>query len=198
MPELSLSKQALIELLEHASPDPCEPYGCDPWEPPPGQQPPLGPGDIDILLRLNPQPLPPDPGDVLLRLNPQPLPPRRGHWRAANAARTIIAQVLNLHEVSEALASDGGEQAVGMIQSKVSDFVDDWCGTDTRPKPFPWPWGPIVRGTEELQPIELIVAGAQFQKAADALEGNAALQESFEGAADRLLQTGVSRLEEAY
>ena len=182
MPELSLSKQVLIELLERASPDPCEPYGCDPWEPPPGQQPPWGPGDIDILLRLN----------------PQPLPPRRGHWRAANAARTIIAQVLNLHEVSEALASDGGEQAVGMIQSKVSEFVDDWCGTGTRPKPFPWPWGPIVRGTEELQPIELIVAGAQFQKAADALEGNAALQESFEGAADRLLQTGVSRLEEAY
>ena len=188
MPELSLSKQALIELLERASPDPCEPYGCDPDEPIPLNPP--GPDDIDLLRTWE--------FPRWLRLNPQPLPPRRGHWRAANAARTIIAQVLNLHEVSEALASDGGEQAVGMIQSKVSEFVDDWCGTGTRPKPFPWPWGPIVRGTEELQPIELIVAGAQFQKAADALEGNAALQESFEGAADRLLQTGVSRLEEAY
>ena len=182
MPELSLSKQALIELLERASTDPCEPYGCDPWEPPPGQKPPLGPGDIDGLLRLNPQPLPP-----------------KGHWRAANAARTIIVQVLNLHEVSEALASDGGERAQVVINRKVSEFVDDWCGTPPRyPKPFPWPWGPLVRGTEELQPIELIVAGAQFQKAADALEGNAALQESFEGAADRFLQTGVSLLEETY
>jgi hypothetical protein len=179
MPELSLSKQALIKLLERASPDPCEPYGCDPWEPP-NEPPDPPPWEFPRWLRLNPQPLPP-----------------KGHWRAANAARTIIAQVLNLHEVSEALASDGGERAMGMIQSKVSEFVDDWCGTDTRPKPFPWPWGPIVRGTEELQPIELIVAGAQFQKAADALEGNV-LQESFEGAADRLLQTGVSRLEEAY
>ncbi len=62
----------------------------------------------------------------------------------------IIAQVLNLHEVSEALASDGGERAMGVIQSKVSEFVDDWCGTSTHPKPFPWPWGPIARGTEEL------------------------------------------------
>jgi hypothetical protein len=184
MPELSLSKQALIELLERASTDPCEPYGCgggmtDP--PTPHVDPETPPWRFPRWLRLNPQPLPP-----------------RGHWRAASAARTIIAQALNLHEVSEALASDGGERAVGAIQSKVSEFVDDWCGTNTRPKPFPWPWGPIVRGTEELQPIELIVAGAQFQKAADALEGNAALQESFEGAADRLLRTGVSRLEETY
>jgi hypothetical protein len=188
MPELSLSKQALIELLERASTHPCEPYGdCEDDR----DDPPVGGG------AGGDDPFPPWELPRWLRLNPQPLPPR-GHWRAANAARTIIAQVLNLHEVSEALASDGGERARGVIQSKVSEFVDDWCGTHTRPKPFPWPWGPIVRGTEELQPIELIVAGAQFQKAADALEGNAALQESFEGAADRLLQTGVSRLEETY
>ena len=180
MPELSLSKQALIELLERASPDPCEPYGCDPWEPP--NEPPEPPiWEFPRSLRLNPQPLPP-----------------KGHWRATNAARTIIAQALTMHELTEALASDGGERTLGVIQRKVSAFVDDWCGTPSHyPRPFPWPWGPIVRGTEELQPIELIVAGAQFQKAADALEGTA-LQESFEGAADRLLQTGVSRLEETY
>jgi hypothetical protein len=187
MPELSLSKQALIELLERASTDPCEPYGCDLSQPPP----PPGVGDPEPLPDPPPREFPP-----WLRLNPQPLPPK-GHWRSANAARTIIAQALNLQELSEAFASDGGERTLGVIQRKVSEFVDDWCGTQPHPKPFPWPWGPIVRGTEELQPIELIVAGAQFQKAADALEGNA-LQESFEGAADRLLQTGVSRLEEAY
>jgi hypothetical protein len=179
MLELSLSKQALIKLLERASPDPCEPYGCDPWEPP-NEPPEPPPWEFPRWLRLNPQPLPP-----------------KGHWRAANAARTIIAQALTMHELTEALASDGGERALGVIHRKVSAFVDDWCGTRPHPKPVPWPWGPLVRGTEELQPIELIVAGAQFQKAADAL-GGTALQESFEGAADRLLQTGVSRLEEAY
>ena len=182
MPELTLSKQALIELLERASPDPCEPYGCGGGMTDPNN--PHTPEDA-------PREFPP-----WLRLNPQPLPPK-GHWRSANAARTIIAQVLTLHELTEALASDGGERGLGVIQRKLSEFVDEWCGTRPHPKPFPWPWGPFVSGTEELQPIELIVAGAQFQKAADALEGNA-LQESFEGAADRLLQTGVSRLEEAY
>src|SRR3712207_9100366 len=98
MPELSLSKQALIELLERASPDPCEPYGCDPWEPP-NEPPDLPPWKFPRWLRLNPQPLPP-----------------KGHWRAANAARTIIAQVLNLHELSEAFASDEGERTLGVIQ----------------------------------------------------------------------------------
>jgi hypothetical protein len=181
---LTLSKQALIELLERASTDPCEPYGCDPWEPP-GSGPPDPPPDP------RPQEFP-----QWLRLNPQPLPPK-GHWRSASAARTIIAQVLTLHELTEALDSAGGERARGVTQRKISEFVDDWCGTRPHPKPLPWPWGPVVRGTEELQPIELIVAGAQFQKAADALEGHT-LQESFEGAADRLLQTGVSHLEEAY
>ncbi len=32
MPHLTLSKHTLVKLLERASPDPCEPYGCDPWE----------------------------------------------------------------------------------------------------------------------------------------------------------------------
>ena len=83
-----------------------------------------------------------------------------------------------------------------MIQRNVNGLVDDWCGTGAHPRPFPWPWGPLLRGTEELQPIELIVAGAQFQKAADALEGSA-LQGTFEGAADRLFKNGLSRLDEA-
>jgi len=68
MSELMLSKQTLIKLLERASPDPCEPYGCDPWEPPPGgTEPPPDP---------HPRSHPLD----WVRLNPQPLPPK-GHWR---------------------------------------------------------------------------------------------------------------------
>jgi hypothetical protein len=186
MPELTLSKQALIKLLETASLDPCEPYGCDPSEPPPGSsEPPQFPGwEIgNVLGRLD-----------WVRLNPQPLPPK-GHWRSASVARITIARALALHETAEALAGDGGERALGMIQRNVSELVDDWCGTRPHPRPFPWPWGPIVRGTDELQPIDLLVAGAQFQKAAYALEGSA-LPAAFQGAADRLLKTGLSRLEE--
>jgi hypothetical protein len=191
MSELTLSKQTLIKLLERASTDPCEPWGCDPSEPPPGSGWPPDPlpdperwAILNLLGRLD-----------WVRLNPQPLPPR-GHWRPTWVARMTIARALDLHETAEALAGDGGERARGMIERNVSELVDDWCGTRPHPRPYPRPWGPLVRGTEVLQPIDLIIAGAQFQKAADALAGSA-LQATFEGAADRLLATGLSRLEEA-
>ena len=183
MSELMLSKQTLIKLLERASPDPCEPYGCDPWEPPPGGTEPL------------PDPHPRSHPLDWVRLNPQPLPPK-GHWRAASVARFTIARALDMHETAEALAQDGGTRALGMIQRNVNGLVGNWCGSGVHPRPFPWPWGPLLRGTEPLEPIELIVAGAQFQKAADALEGST-LQGTFEDAADRLFKTGLSRLEEA-
>ena len=101
-----------------------------------------------------------------------------------------------MHELAAVLAPDGGKRAVDLIQRNVTDLVDDWCGTHPYPKPYPWPWGPIIRSTDQLQPIELIVAGAQFQKAADALK-NSVLCQTFQEAANRLLKTGVSRLEEA-
>jgi hypothetical protein len=121
---------------------------------------------------------------------------RRGHWRPASVARLAISQSLAMHELAEVLAPDGGKRAVDLIQRNVSDLVDDWCGTRPHPKPYPWPWGPIIRSTDELQPIELIVAGAQFQKAADALN-NSVLRDAFQEAANRLLKTGVARLEKA-
>jgi len=188
MSELMLSKQTLIKLLERASPDPCEPYGCDPWEPPPGGTEP--PPDPHPRSHWGPA----HPLDWA-RLNPQPLPPK-GHWRPASVARFTIARALTLHETAEALAQDGGERAVGMIQRNINGLVDDWCGTGVHPRPFPWPWGPLLRGAEPLGAIELIVAGAQFQKAADALKGSP-LRRTFEDAADRLFKTGLSRLEEA-
>jgi hypothetical protein len=46
----------------------------------------------------------------------------------------------------------------------------------------------------ELNPIDLLVAGAQFQKAADSV-ANSPLQADYSAAADRLLKTGMQRLE---
>jgi hypothetical protein len=189
MSDFTLSKQALVRLLERASPDPCEPYGCDPWEPPPeGPHEPPMPlpelarmGAVDVLDRWN-----------WVRLNPQPLPPKT-RWRAALVARISVARALSLHESAQALADDGGERAFRMIQRNVSTLVDDWCGTRP-PRPFPWPWGPILRSTEKLEPTDLLVAGAQFHKAAQELVGNP-LQEVFNDAAGRLFETGLARLE---
>ncbi len=171
MADITLSSKALAKLVErHMMTMPEEEAERGPSGPP-------GPEDLG-----------PDPFEML-RLNPQPLPPLR---RSAVAARTAIARALASHESAEALAPDGGERALGRIQGTVSDLVDDWCGTRP-PRPYPWPWGPVLGGTDELRPSDLLVAGAQFQKAAESLEGNA-LQQTFQEAADRLLGTGAARL----
>jgi hypothetical protein len=46
----------------------------------------------------------------------------------------------------------------------------------------------------ELNPIDLLVAGAQFQKAADSV-ADGPLQADYSAAAHRLLKTGMQRLE---
>jgi hypothetical protein len=128
-------------------------------------------------------------------LNPQPLPPKEGPLRAALVARTMIAGAIDITEAAEAItgSSDAAAQAV---RAKVAAFVDDWCGTPPRPRPFPRPWGPLMHGDEGLRPIDLVAAGVQFQKAAEVL-ADGPLGATFQGAADALVDTGLSRLEEA-
>ena len=174
MAEIRLSSSALARLVERHMMTMPEEEGERGPSGPPGPES-LGPGPFDDMLRLNPQPLPP-------------------LWRSALAARTAIARALGSQEAAEAFATDGGERALGRIQGKVSELVDDWCGTRP-PRPFPWPWGPVLRGTDELSSSDLLVAGAQFQKAAEVLEGGA-LRQTFQDAADRLFQTGAARLNE--
>ena len=67
-----------------------------------------------------------------------------------------------------------------MIQRNVNGLVGNWCGSGVHPRPFPWPWGPLLRGTEPLEPIELIVAGAQFQKAAPSRDLRGCCRPSFQ------------------
>ena len=173
MAEIRLSSKALAKLVERHMPTTPEEEAERGPSGPPGPDY-GGPGPFEML-----------------RLNPQPLPPLS---RSALAARTAIAQALTSQESAELLRNDETGRAVARIQGTVSDLIDDWCGTRP-PRPFPWPWGPVLRGTEELTSSDLLVAGAQFQKAAEVLEGSA-LGQTFQDAADRLFETGAARLNE--
>ena len=53
--------------------------------------------------------------------------------------------------------------------------------------------GPPKLDPTQIRPLDLLMAGVQFQKAADAMADNP-LQADFTGAADRLLETGLQRL----
>lgn len=213
---ITLTKTALVQVLDAVLyPNPDDPGDPNsPW----GPYGPIGPvaralRELSWVL-LNPQPLPPvagpvpDPWQQLLGvlLNPQSLPPIAGPhpdpwrfgprpepWRSALLARTVIDQAIALYRSAELLPAEQSERTFAAVRSSIREFVDDYCGTRPPRWPRPWPWPPKF-DSARLRPLDLLVAGVQFQKAAD-FGSNNPLQADFSAAADQLLETGLQRLE---
>lgn len=116
-------------------------------------------------------------------------------WRVAIATRLLIARTMDLHEAAEAIAG-GGELAIEAVRGKVGQFIDDFCGTPSRPprppRPCPYPWGPILIGDEEVTPAALILAGAELQRAAEVLDDHP-LGAIYGHAAGRFIEAGVEQ-----
>lgn len=166
-----------------------QPIMLDPRRPPPGEWfgGMFGPVPDPWRLRVGSGVFGPSPQpwrtayDAAFGPGPQP-------WRLVRAARSLIEHAIAQHQWAQVLT---GGQATEAIVRQVHEVVDDWCGTvPFRRWPFPWPTPD--RGSSSL---ELLLAGAQFQRAADAL-GEHDLQRAFAGAADALFETGLRRLED--
>ena len=126
---------------------------------------------------LNPQPLP--PGSGIEAAHPEP-------WRAAAVAR----QVISMAALSIAAASDE-QSGQRMAQSMLDAFVDEFSGTaPSRRLPFPPPW---PRSGIRPNAVDLLVAAAQFQAVAAALQGQP-VGDVLGHNADRLLEVGLQRL----
>ncbi len=184
--QISLSRSAFASLLNSVfypnpddSGDPHGPFG------------PYGPGGpVSRLLwaALNPQPLPPGPGDpyaelAWVALNPQPLPPGPDPYRAALAARAVITRAATQADFAELLGNKHSENGIIIVGGRVSDVVDDWCGT-----PVPGHHGPGPHF------ISLLAAGAQFQSAADSMP-KSELHSVFASAAKKLFKTALAQME---
>jgi len=183
--EVVLSERALSSLLELLNPDPDDPGPVGPGGPYLHPRPATVRGALaGILGRIE---------QVLL--NPQPLPPKD---RAVVAARVMIAQSISTFETAEAVAPDGGERALAVIDARVSQFLDDdLCPRPPKPpRPWPHPWGEVLGGGDPIRPAEMLAASVQFQKAADAYEGRP-LHAPFRNAAEQLRETGLKGLAEA-
>ncbi len=170
--DITLTKSALAHLFDSV---------LYPRDDDPGPYGPIGPvirwalRDLSWVL-LNPQPLPP-------RTGPEPDP-----WRSALAARTVIDQAVLQYRLAEVLPAEQSETAYDAVRSFVRVFIDD-CGTPPKPRPWPWPW---KWDLAQMLPLDLLVAGAQFQKAA-AFDNP--LQTVFSSAADQLFERGLRRME---
>jgi len=182
---ITLTKSAFASLLDSFYPnpddsgDPHNPFG------------PFGPGGPVmqkwLWAMLNPQPLPPgpDPYARLLwsALNPQPLPPGPDPYRWAFAARALIDRATAQQQFVELLGDEQLKRGIIIVGGKVTELIDDWCGT-----PVPGHHGP------QPHALGLLAAGAQFQKAADAMS-HSPLHSVFVSAADKLFKAGLLRLE---
>lgn len=178
---ITLTKATLVKLLDelgYPQPDDPGPYG------------PIGPilrqafRDLSWGL-LSPQPLPPR-----TEPNPDPWEPHPDPWRLARLARALIDRVVGQYQLAEVLGgAKPPEKAVDTIRGYLRDVVDDWCGT--RPPKWPWPWPPRSdRGRP--RPVELLMAAAQFEKAA--ISDNP-LRTDFSAVADQLFTTALKQLE---
>lgn len=167
---------------------------------------PLGPAGPVIRwwdwVALNPQPLPPkwQWTEPWRKWGPHPEP-----WRSwgdrpdprgwTMVAQATIGQAMESFEMAGIIVVGGDtERARESIQDSLTKFVDDICGTPPRKGPFPGPWGPVL-DPERLHPSNLVIAGAQFHKAAESL-GDHPLRGTMQDAAQRLFETGLSRLGE--
>ncbi len=178
--QLSLSKATFVEVLDllfilgFPNPDDSGPIG------PAG--PVISPGPLfvrPIRERFGPSSEPWGP-------HPEP-------WRSIAVTRAAIDRSVDLLEMAGIIIVSGDiDRAVDAAGMALKRFVDDFCGTPPHHGPFPGPWGPVL-DTETLHPVNLVLAGAQCLKASGALEGHP-LQAAIDDAADRLLETGLSRL----
>lgn len=128
----------------------------------------------------------PHPDPWRATVGPDPIP-----WKGALLARFEIDRMVGLARMVEAV--NGGHGHDG-IRRQLAEIIDEWCGTPPRPR-WPLPW-PFAFGLEEFNigPVDLVMMGVQFHKAAEALR-DSALAEDFSAAANRLTQTGLERLE---
>jgi hypothetical protein len=184
---IPFTQAALVKLLDdmlYPNPDDPGPYG------------PIGPiirwalSDLSWVL-LNPQPLPPvaGPGPQPWYFGPVPDP-----WRSAFLARTVIDRAVAHYQFAEASAGrEQLERTTATIGAQLREFVDDYCGTRPPRWPRPWPWPPHFDAAQ-LRALDLLVAGAQFHKAAD-VAPDSPLHAEFSAAAEQLFEAGLRRLE---
>ena len=190
---LNLQVKSIARLLDELGyPDPNDADGD--WGP-------IGPVVRGLTwASLNPQPLPPKwIIELLKQFGPSPDPlkgkegPHPDPWKGALLARVEIDRMVGLARMLEAT---GGERGQEGISRQLAGIIDEWCETPPRPRwPLPWPFPFRFREEDfSIGPVDLVMMGVQFQKAAEALP-NSTLAEDFSAAANRLTQTGLERLE---
>jgi len=177
MKTINFTKEAFVSFLDSVympNPDDDDPF--DPLDP-------IGPVANDYLSKFfNQQRLLALASTRIRSGNFRPLPQP---YRMVASSQALIARAVGQFQLAEVMG--GSEKAGDAIGGYLFDVLDDWCGT----RPHKWPW-PRRFSVDQLSPVDLLVAGAEFQKAA--MLDNP-LQKHFAAAADQLFEVGLKQLE---
>ena len=162
---------------------------------PPGPWDPVIRRALELVIYFGPHPEPWQAigsSSILDRvgLNPQPLPPRVAF--AASIAQAMVDRAELIQEVADAARIQGTPQSI-IIGGYINRFVDDFCGNGFRLK-FPFPGPRPGWFSEELDGIDLVVMGAQFEQAAKQAY-QPEMQRVLGNAAEKLVQQGLSRVQ---
>lgn len=123
-------------------------------------------------------------------LNPQPLPPREAF--ALEFARAAVDRLQLIQEVADAVASYGDREGIIVVGGRISELVDEICGTNF-PKKFPIPPRPGPDPDPRLSGTELVLMGSQFL-ATSGIVANEQLRNEFTAAGERLVNEGLNRI----
>lgn len=124
-------------------------------------------------------------------LNPQPLPPRIAFLLAV--AQVVTSRAELLQEIVVATQRSGEQQGIIIVGGYTSRFSDDWCGNGFRLR-YPFRGPPPRWFTSELDGIDLIMVGAQFdQTAKETFSPD--LRRSLADASAKFVEGGLSKLQ---
>ena len=123
-------------------------------------------------------------------------------WKVGLLTRATISKAVEQYETAGIIIVSGaGGPIAERIDARLRAYVDAICPPPIKiklPPPRPWPWGTgFDIDPDTIDPAALIVAGAQFQLAADATEIDHPLRQVFTDSAERLFEVGIERLEQA-
>jgi hypothetical protein len=124
-------------------------------------------------------------------LNPQPLPPRFAYLTSVVQAVTSRAELFQ--EIIDATAREGEQQGIIIVSGYLERFADDFCGTGFRPR-WPFPWPPPPWWADELDSLDLLVMGTQFDQAARETF-SPDLSQNLANAGAKFLEAGLARMQ---
>lgn len=108
-------------------------------------------------------------------------------------AQEMIERTSLLHDLADAFPEEGRAYVLKAAGSRLVHFVDD-CSHGGIPPGWPFSWPP--QGSSlvgSIDAVELVVMGAQFERAAARTE-NEQLKHDFTEAGARLIEAGLSRM----